>query len=92
MDLLNKSDSTMDRVQMFDFGAPPATQEFGHSKLGKQRSSAALSILSDDSPEMSTSRLANTTNTTRRFDVLTGEAIGSVSPVIPRFGRIVDNC
>jgi hypothetical protein len=84
MDLLSKSDSTMDRVQMFDFSAPPpATQEFGRSKLGQRTSSTILSVLSDGSPKMSTtSRLADTTNK-GRFDVLTGEATdpGSVRPL-----------
>jgi len=83
MDILSKSDSTMDRIQMFDFGPPPATQEFGRSKLGQQTSSAMLSVLSDESPKMSTtSRLADAASKCRRFDVLTGEAIdpGSVSP------------
>jgi len=91
MDLLSKSDSTMDRIQMFDFGAPPATQEFGRSKLGQQTSSAMLSVLPDASPKMlTTSKLADTTNKGRRFDTLTGEDTdpGSVSPVIPRFERI----
>ena len=87
MDILRKSDSTMDRVQMFDFSAPPATQEFGHSRLGQRTSSATLSVLSDESPKMSTtSRLADTENQRRRFDVLTGEAVdpGSVSTIISR--------
>lgn len=82
VDLLSKSDSTMDRIQMFDFGPPSATQEFGRSKLGQQTSSAMLSVLSDENPKMSTtSKLADTANTRRRFDVLTGEPIdsGSVS-------------
>jgi hypothetical protein len=84
MDLLRKSDSTMDRIQMFDFRAPPpATQEFGRSKLGKQTSSAMLSVLPDESPKMSTSRLADTTSKGRRLDILTGEDPdpASVSPV-----------
>jgi len=84
MDLLSKSDSTMDRVQIFDLGPPPATQEFGRSKLGQQTSSAMLSALSDESPKMSTtSRLADTANKHSRFNVLTGEAVDpeSVSPI-----------
>jgi len=92
VELLSKSDSTMDRIQMFDFGAPPpATQEFGRSKLGQQISSATLSVLPDASPKMlTTSRLADTTNKGRRLDILTGEDTdpGSVSPIIPRFERI----
>lgn len=87
MDLLRNSDSTMDRVQVFDFGAPPpATQEFGRSKLGKQTSSAMLSVLSD-SPKASASRLTDTASC-----LLTGEVTSSVSPIVPHFGRLVDNC
>lgn len=86
MDLLRKSDSTMDRVQMFDFDAPPpATQSFGRSKLGQQTSSAMLSVLSDGSPKMlTTSRLADMANEGRHIDVLTGEIMdpGSVSPTV----------
>ena len=91
MDLLSKSDSTMDRIQMFDFSAPPpATQEFGRSKLGKQTSSAMLSALPDDSPKMSRSRLADVESKGRRLDILAGEDPdpGSVSPVIYRSGRL----
>ena len=95
MDLLRKSDSTMDRAPTFDFGPPPATQEFGRSKLGKQTSSAMLSALWDGSPKMSTtSKLADTTNRCR-FDVLTGEEVGdsgSVSPVLHRLEEPVNNC
>jgi hypothetical protein len=95
MDRLRKSDSTMDRIQMFDFGAPPpATQEFGRSRLGKQTSSAMLSVLSDGSPKMSTtSRLADATSGGRRFDPFTGEPMdpGSVSPITPHFERLDDN-
>lgn len=95
MDLLKKSDSTMDRIQMFDSRAPPpATQEFGRSKLGKQTSSAMLSVLPDESPKMSTSKLADTTNKGRHLDILTGEDPGpaSVSYVEPRFERFDSKC
>lgn len=96
VDLLRNSDSTMDRIQMFDFNdPPPATQPFGRSKLGQQTSSDALSVLPDASPKMlTTSRLADATNDGRRFDVLTGETTdpGSVSPVAPHLGRSVGNC
>jgi hypothetical protein len=95
MDLLRKSDSTMDRIQVFDFRAPPpATQEFGRSKLGKQTSSAMLSVLPDESPKMSTSKLADTTSRGRRFDILTGEDPdpASVSPAKPRFERLDGKC
>jgi hypothetical protein len=88
VDLLNKSDSRMDRIQMFDFGGPlPATQEFGRSRLGQQTSSVMLSGLSDISPKMpTTSRLTGTTKD------CTGEEMdsGSVSPVVLRF-EILDN-
>ena len=88
MDMLKKSDSTMDRIDMFDFNAPPATQTFGHSKLGRRTSSGMLSTLPDSSPKMSTtSKLADTTSGGRRLDILTGEEMdsGSVSPVVPGF-------
>ncbi|KAF9653385.1 hypothetical protein BDM02DRAFT_3182909 [Thelephora ganbajun] len=83
MDLLRKSDSTMDRIQMFDFDAPPpATQEFGRSKLGQKTSSAMLSVLPDDSPKMSTtSRLADTANKGRCLDLFTGEEVDTRSPI-----------
>ena len=92
-DLLKQSDSTMDRIDMFDFsGPPPATQEFSRSKLGKQTSSAMLSALPDSSPRMSTtSRLADVGNSGRRLDLFTGEEMDpgpSVSPVLPRFERL----
>lgn len=92
-DLLKKSDSTMDRIDMFDFSAPPpATQEFSRSKLGKQTSSAMLSVLPDSSPKMlTTSRLADVGNSSRRLDLFTGEEMDpgpSVSPVLPRFERL----
>ena len=95
MDLLKKSDSTMDRIQVFDFRAPPpATQEFSHSKLGKRTSSAMLSVLPDESPKMSTSKLADTTSSGRRLDILTGEDPdpASVSPVIPRPKKLDSKC
>ncbi|KAF9782923.1 hypothetical protein BJ322DRAFT_1158464 [Thelephora terrestris] len=75
LELLKKSDSTMDRIDMFDFsGPPPATQEFSRSKLGQRTSSTVLSVLPDSSPKMSTtSRLAGTGNSGRRLDLFTGE-------------------
>lgn len=91
VDLLKKSDSRMDRIQMFDFSdPPPATQEFGRSRLGKQTSSAMLSGLSDSSPKMlTTSRLADT-GKGRHIDISTGEEIypEAVSPVVRRFERL----
>lgn len=83
VDLLERSDSRMDKIQMFD-DPPPATQKFGRSRLGQQTSSAMLSDLSNGSPKMSTtSRLATTANG-RRLNHFTGEEIeaGSVSPVV----------
>jgi len=95
-DILSKSKSTMDQIQMFDFGPPPpATQEFGRSKLGKQTSSAMLSVLSDGSPKMATtSRLADTASKGRRLDIFTGGDAdpGSVSPVMYRSGRLDSKC
>lgn len=88
VDILNKSDSRMDRIEMFDFGdPPPATQNFGPSKLGQQTSSALLSGLSDGSPKVATtSRLVGTAKGR------TGEDMdsGSVSIVVPLF-EILDN-
>ena len=93
VDLLKKSDSRMDRIQMFDFcGPPPATQEFGRSRLGQRASSAMLSGLSDSSPKMSTtSRLADT-GKGRHLDLSTGEVAGSgsVSPVVVHFEKLHD--
>ena len=94
VDIFKKSDSTMDRIQMFDFSnPPPATQEFGRSKLGKQTSSAILSALPDSSPKMSTtSKLVGTTSKGRRLDLFTGEETdcASVSPVALLF-KMPDN-
>jgi hypothetical protein len=70
----------MDRIQMFDFSdPPPATQEFGRSRLGQQTNSAMLSGLSVSSPRMST-----TSNLVGTAKGLTGEETdsGSVSPVV----------
>ena len=95
VDLLKNSDSTMDRIQMFDVSAPPpATREFGRSMLGKQTSSATLSVLPDESPKMSTSKLADSANKGRRLDILTGEGMEStsVSFAIPRFRRLDNKC
>jgi hypothetical protein len=93
LDLLKKSDSTMDRIDMFDFsGPPPATQEFSRSKLGQRTSSTVLSVLPDSSPKMSTtSRLAGTGNSGRRLDLFTGEEMDpgpSVSPALSCFGSL----
>lgn len=95
VETLRNSNSTMDRIQMFDFDVPPPpTQEFGRSKLGKQTNSAMLSVLSDESPKMSTSRLVDTTNNGRRLNILTGEDQDhpSVSLVMPCFGRLDNKC
>lgn len=88
LDTLKNSNSTMDQIDMFDLGRPPTTQQFGRSKLGKQTSSAMLSVLSDTSPKMSTtSKLADATNHGRHFDLFTGEEIdsGSVGVALPCF-------
>lgn len=92
--ILKKSDSTMDRIQMFDSGPPPATQEFGRSKLGKQTSSVLLSVLSDESPKMSTSKLADAASKGRRLDILTGEDPDpeSVSSSAPPFEKLDGKC
>ena len=84
-DLLQKSDSTMDRIQMFDFSDPPATQEFGRSKLGRQTSSVMLSGLSDSSSKTSAaSSLVGTAKGRTREEA----DHGSVSPVVLRFERL----
>ena len=89
VDSLKRSDSRMDRIQMF---GSPSTQEFGRSKLGQQTSSAMLSRLSESSPKMlTTSRLAGT-GKGLHLDISTGEEAdsGSVSSVVPRF-EMLDN-
>lgn len=93
VDLLKRSDSRMDRIQMFDSSdPPPATQEFGRSRLGQQTSSDMLNGLSGGSPKMSTTSALASKGKGRRLDISTGEEMESesVSVVILHFERFDD--